>query len=66
MIAAVIDGAGSAARLHAALFFLTAAHGGQPFFFACGSMVLDLSFVCGFSAGSAEKPQTLEKQSTAL
>jgi hypothetical protein len=33
MIAAVINGAGSTVRLHAAPFFLTAAQGGQPFFF---------------------------------
>jgi hypothetical protein len=34
MIAAVIDGVRNAVRLHAALYFLTAAQGGQPFRFS--------------------------------
>jgi hypothetical protein len=34
--------------------------------FACGSMVLADLLVYGFSARSAEKPYTIEKESTAL
>jgi hypothetical protein len=34
--------------------------------FACGSNVLSLPFVCGFSARRAQKPHTLEMESTTL